>query len=198
MPGVSVVGRRAVREVDAVGRHAAPWPPDDPHSWDAEQAVTVLYSGHYGTFVRVAALLVRDVPTAEEVVQEAYVGLFRRWDRLRDPDAAVGYLRQAVVNGARSVLRRRGTAERAVEALAATPAPAPDPAASLADRRAVIDALARLPERQREVLVLRYYADWSEADIAAALGISPGAVKSYASRGVQALRPVLASWGQDR
>ena len=109
-----------------------------------------------------------------------------------------GYLRQAVINGSRSVLRRRGTVERTAPTLQAVPDISPDPALGVVDRRAVLDALAALPERQREVLVLRYYADLSEADIAAALGVSPGAVKSYASRGVQALRPVLKQGGSDR
>jgi RNA polymerase sigma-70 factor (sigma-E family) len=181
-------------DADAAAQ-AEPWPPADPRTWDAEQAVTVLYSAHYRQLVRTSALLVRDVASAEEVVQEAYVGLYRRWDRLRDPDAAVGYLRQAVVNGSRSVLRRRGTAERKAPTLYAVPGTSPDPATGVTDRRAVLDALAALPERQREVLVLRYYGDLSEADIASALGVSAGAVKSYASRGVQALRPVLMQGG---
>jgi RNA polymerase sigma-70 factor (sigma-E family) len=189
---ISTATRRAVPDVDAdAGR--APWPPADPRTWDAEQAITVLYTAHYRSLVRAAALLTRDVGNAEEVVQEAYVGLYRRWDRLRDPEAAAGYLRQAVVNGARSVLRRRGTAERHAPVLRAVSDYTPDPAGDVVSRRAVLDALAGLPERQREVLVLRYYADLSEADIAAALGISTGAVKSYAHRGVQALRPLLTT-----
>jgi RNA polymerase sigma-70 factor (sigma-E family) len=186
-----------VPDLDAdAGRGAAAWPPADPRTWDADQAVTVLYSGHYRSLVRTATFLVRDQATAEEVVQEAYVGLYRRWDRLRDPEAAVGYLRQAVINGSRSVLRRRGTADRNAPVLYAAHVDSPDHAHDVASRRTVLAALARLPERQREVLVLRYYADLSEADIASALGISRGAVKSYASRGVQALRPVLSIDGE--
>jgi RNA polymerase sigma-70 factor (sigma-E family) len=190
MGRISTATRRAVPGVDTGG--ALSWPPSDPRQWDADQAISVLYSAHYRTLVRAAGLLVRDVGTAEDVVQEAYVGLYRRWDRIRDPDAAAGYLRQAVINGARSVLRRRGTADRKAFVLGVLH-DVPDPATDVVARRAVLDALAGLPERQREVLVLRYYADLSEAEIATALGISTGAVKSYAHRGVQALRPVLTT-----
>jgi RNA polymerase sigma-70 factor (sigma-E family) len=172
------------------------WPPADPRRWDADQAVTVLHSAQYRPLVRTAALLLRDVGAAEEVVQEAYLGLYRRWDRIRDPEAAAAYLRRGVVNGARSVLRRRGTAQRAAPVLRAVPDSVPDPASEVVARITVLDALAELPERQREVLVLRYYADLSEAEIAAVLDISPGSVKSHAWRGVQALRPVLATDGE--
>lgn len=163
----------------------------DPSQWDADTALAVLHAAHYRRLVRTSMLLVRDLAMAEEVVQDAYVGLYTRWSRLRDPDAAVGYLRQAVINGSRSALRRRGTAQRAEPVLRAVPDISPDPAGDVSARRDVISALAALPERQREVLVLRYYGDLSEAEIAEALGVSRGAVKSYASRGAAALRPIL-------
>jgi RNA polymerase sigma-70 factor (sigma-E family) len=191
MGRISTATRRAVPDVDTDGGSHTPWPPADPRQWDADQAVTVLYTAHYRALVRTAALLLRDVGAAEEVVQEAYVGLYRRWDRLRDHEAGAAYVRRAVINGARSALRRRGTALRAAPVLRPVDDSAPDVATDVVARRAVLDALARLPERQREVLVLRYYADLSEAEIAASLGISTGAVKSYASRGAYALRPVL-------
>jgi RNA polymerase sigma-70 factor (sigma-E family) len=163
----------------------------DASTWDADTAVAVLHAVHYRRLVRTSALLVRDLATAEEVVQDAFVGLYTRWTKLRDPDAALGYLRQAVVNGSRSALRRRGTAQRAEPVLRAVPGISPDPAGDVSARRDVLAALADLPERQREVLVLRYYGDLSEAEIAVALGVSRGAVKSYASRGAAALRPIL-------
>lgn len=165
-------------------------PGDVPARWDRDTALTVLYTAHHRSLVRIAGLLLDDVGAAEEVVQDAYVGMYRRWYRLRDPDKAVAYLRQSTVNGARSALRRRGRARRALPRLLPTGG-APDVATQVASRRAVTEALARLPERQREVLVLRYYADWSEAQIADALGISRGAVKTHASRGLAALRPSL-------
>ncbi|MCU0265572.1 MAG: SigE family RNA polymerase sigma factor [Actinomycetia bacterium] len=165
-------------------------PGDAPARWDRDTALTVLYTAHHRSLVRIAGLLLRDVDAAEDVVQDAFVGLYRRWYRLRDPDKAAAYLRQATVNGARSALRRRGTARRALPRLLPT-ATDPDVAAQVTARHTVTDALARLPERQREVLVLRYYADLSEAQIADTLGISRGAVKTHASRGLAALRPSL-------
>ncbi len=164
---------------------------DDPRTWDADQAVTVLHAAHYRSLVRTAALLLRRTDLAEEVVQDAFVGLHRRWGRLRDPERAVAYLRQSTVNGARSATRRAATATRNQPLLAVDARSVPDPAGAVADRSAVMAALSSLPDRQREVLVLRYYADLSEAAIADALGISPGTVKAHASRGLAALRPTL-------
>jgi len=161
-------------------------------SWtDADEALTALYSAHYRNLVRLATFLLHDQGSAEEIVQDAFVAMHGAWRRLRDPEKAEAYLRQAVVNRSRSGLRHRK-----VEAKYA-PKPSPDaPSAEYGaigalERRSVIDALRMLPQRQREVLVLRYYGDLSEAQIADTLGISPGAVKSHASRGMTALRSTL-------
>jgi RNA polymerase sigma-70 factor (sigma-E family) len=162
-----------------------------PAEWDADRAVTALYGTHYRPLVRLAALLVRDVSTAEEVVQDSFVAMHSSWRRLRDTDKALSYLRQAVVNKSRSVLRHRMVVDRN--------APKPPPLAPSAEqgamteleRSAVISALRRLPPRQREALVLRYYCDLSEAQIASAMGISRGAVKSHTARGMSSLRTVL-------
>ena len=159
--------------------------------WDADTAVEELYAGHYRSLVRLSSLLVRDRETAEEVVQDAFVAMHGRWAALREPDKAVAYLRQAVVNRSRSVLRHRGVQARHVRAVVPDRSATDDPAHALARRSAVLDALAELSARQREVLVLRYYLDLSEADVAATLGISRGAVKSHTSRGVAALRPLM-------
>lgn len=159
--------------------------------WDAEQAVTTMYSTHYRSLVRLAALLVRDTATAEEVVQDSFIAMHSSWRRLRDSDKALSYLRQSVVNRSRSVLRHRMVVDRNA------PKPAPDmPSAeqgalSLLERSAVVSALRELPPRQREALVLRYYGDLSEAQIASAMGISRGAVKSHTARAIAALRTVL-------
>jgi RNA polymerase sigma-70 factor (sigma-E family) len=159
--------------------------------WDATQAVTEIYSTHYRSLVRLAVLLVRDVATAEEVVQDSFVAMHSAWRRLRDSDKALSYLRQSVVNRSRSVLRHRVVVDRNA------PKPAPDmPSAeqgalSMLERSAVISALRTLPLRQREALVLKYYADLSEAQIAATMGISQGAVKSHTARGMASLRAVL-------
>ncbi|MFG2335101.1 RNA polymerase sigma factor [Streptomyces yangpuensis] len=150
--------------------------------------VTDLYHAHRLGMVRLAVLLVDDLATAEDVVQDAFTALYRRHgERITEVDNALGYLRTSVVNTARSVLRRRRTMR------AWTPPPAVDiPSAEdhvVLDEahREVLAALARLTPRRRQVLVLRYWADLSEAEIAATLGISRGAVKSNASRGLDAL-----------
>ena len=162
-----------------------------PAEWDAARAVTAIYTTHYRSLVRLAVLLVRDVATAEEVVQDSFIAMHAAWRRLRDTEKALSYLRQSVVNRSRSVLRHRMVVDKNA------PKPAPDmPSAeqgalSLLERSAVIAALRKLPPRQREALVLKFYADLSEAQIATAMGISRGAVKSHTARGVAALRIVL-------
>jgi RNA polymerase sigma-70 factor (sigma-E family) len=157
----------------------------------ADDAVTALYTAHYRSLVRLSALLLGDAGLAEEVVQDAFVTMHGRWGRLREPEKAAAYLRQAVVNRSRSALRHRAVEERHRQ-----PGDAPMPSAESAalhtlEREDVMHALRALPQRQREALVLRYYLDLSEADIASAMGISQGAVKSHASRGIAALRAVL-------
>jgi RNA polymerase sigma-70 factor (sigma-E family) len=159
--------------------------------WDAARAVTAIYTTQYRSLVRLAVLLVRDVATAEEVVQDSFIAMHAAWRRLRDTEKALSYLRQSVVNRSRSVLRHRVVVDKNA------PKPAPDmPSAeqgaiSLLERSAVISALRTLPPRQREALVLKFYADLSEAQIATTMGISRGAVKSHTARGVAALRVVL-------
>jgi RNA polymerase sigma-70 factor (sigma-E family) len=159
--------------------------------WDADRAVTAIYSEHYRSLVRLAAFLVRDNATAEEVVQDSFVAMHGAWRRLRDTDKALSYLRQSVVNRSRSVLRHRMVVDKN------TPKPPPDmPSAEHGaiiqlERSAVVSALRGLPERQREALVLRYYGDLSEAQIASVMGISRGAVKSHTARAMAALRAVL-------
>jgi RNA polymerase sigma-70 factor (sigma-E family) len=163
----------------------------EPISWSADLAVIELYSVQYKALVRLAAMLVRDTSTAEEVVQEAFISMHDSWHRLKDAEKALAYLRQAVVNRSRSVLRHRMVVEKNA------PKPAPDmPSAehgamALLERSAVIAALRNLPGRQREAIVLRYYADLSEADIAAAMRISRGAVKSHTARGMASLKAAL-------
>jgi RNA polymerase sigma-70 factor (sigma-E family) len=162
-----------------------------PDQWSAELAVIELYSAQYKALVRLAAMLVRDTSTAEEVVQDAFIAMHDGWHRLKDADKALAYLRQAVVNRSRSVLRHRMVVEKNA------PKPAPDmPSAehgamALLERSEVIAALRDLPERQREAIVLRYYADLSEADIAATMRISRGAVKSHTARAMASLKAAL-------
>jgi RNA polymerase sigma-70 factor (sigma-E family) len=152
-----------------------------------------LYTEHRMRMVRLAILLVDDPSTAEDVVQEAFTGLHRHWAGLRDEAAAVGYLRTAVVNGSRSVLRRRRTAREYVPPHQVNARSAESLAMLSAEHQAVVDALGTLPPRQREVLVLRYYGGLSEAEIADATGISRGTVKSTASRALDAVARVMGS-----
>ncbi|QIX27354.1 SigE family RNA polymerase sigma factor [Nocardioides sp. JQ2195] len=169
---------------------------------DADSAVEQLYAAHWRSLVRLSVLLVRDVGTAEEVVQDAFVAMHGRWHTLREPDKALAYLRQAVVNRSRSVLRHRKVVDRHIASekhAAPRTTPGADQATIDHERRAaVLDALSRLPRRQREVLALRYYLDLSEAQIAETLGISRGAVKSHASRGATALRHQLGEVLEDQ
>src|SRR5215470_184350 len=168
----------------AAGRHAQPAPglvdgarspaasPGAPDGTGgaADHAVTVLFHRHYAALVREAALLVGDSATAEDVVQDCFIAVHRAWWRVRDPGTAVFYLRRSVINKSRSVLRRRAVADRH-PVLRERPLPsAEDSALAAAGISAVRAALRALPIRQREVLVLRYYADLSETQIAAVMG----------------------------
>jgi RNA polymerase sigma-70 factor (sigma-E family) len=158
-----------------------------------ETALTLedLYRQHRMRLVRLAVLLVDEASTAEDVVQEAFTGLHRHWSGLRDEAAALGYLRTAVVNGSRSVLRRRKTARGYVPPHQANARSAESLAMLTTEHQAVVTALGQLPPRQREVLVLRYYGGMSEAEIATATGVSRGTVKSSASRALDALQRLL-------
>ncbi|MBC8090525.1 MAG: SigE family RNA polymerase sigma factor [Pseudonocardia sp.] len=169
--------------------------PPEPTMPGAPLTLADLYRDHRVRLVRLAVLLVDDPATAEDVVQEAFAGLHRHWTGLRDEAAAVGYLRTAVVNGSRSVLRRRRTAREYVPPHQVNARSAESLAMLSAEHQAVVDALATLPPRQREVLVLRYYGGMSEAEIADATGISRGTVKSTASRALDAVSHVLNPGG---
>nr|WP_199701054.1 SigE family RNA polymerase sigma factor [Jiangella rhizosphaerae] len=161
---------------------------------EADAAITDLYAAHYVRLVRLATLLQGSEAVAEEVVQDAFVALHRRWRRLREPAAAVAYLRTSVVHGCRSVQRRRGVAARHPEEPAGHAPSAEQVAVGDAAADAVVEALRGLPDRQREALVLRYYGGLSESEIASAMKISNGAVKSHASRGLAGLREAMAEW----
>lgn len=154
--------------------------------------VPALYALHRLALIRMAVLLVDDIASAEDVVQDAFLGLYRNQHKVREPAAALGYLRTAVVNASRSVLRRRQTMRKHLLALAPKDAEPVDSEVMLdADHREVLGALHALPPGQREVLILRYWSNLSEAEIADALGLSRGAVKSQASRGIDKLEKIL-------
>jgi RNA polymerase sigma-70 factor (sigma-E family) len=184
--------------LDEHNGHAEALPPDAfgvsgtaRAEWSPDRAVIELYSEHYRALVRLAALLVRDKPTAEEVVQDSFVAMHGGWQRLRDTEKALAYLRQSVVNRSRSVLRHRTVVDKNLQKAPPDMPSAEHGALVLLERSAVVAALRGLPDRQREAIVLRYYADLSEAEIATAMGISRGAVKSHTARGMTALRTAL-------
>jgi RNA polymerase sigma-70 factor (sigma-E family) len=149
-----------------------------------------LYAQEWWPMVRLATGLVDTTAVAEDVVQDAFAAVYRHWDRIVDHGAASAYLRRSVVNAARSALRRRIRARKYT--LVDTDVAAADATTMLAaDHDLVREAMRTLPDRQREVLTLRYVAELSDPEIAAATGLSPGGVRSASSRGLAALRTVL-------
>jgi|KBSSwiStaDraftv2_1062776.scaffolds.fasta_scaffold04629_13 RNA polymerase sigma-70 factor (sigma-E family) len=148
-----------------------------------------LYERQWWPMLRLATGLVDDVASAEDVVQDAFANVYRRWGSIADPG---GYLRTAVVNAARSALRRRGTERKHLRVEPVWHSDAADHAALVKDEgSAIVRALRALPDRQREVLVLRYLAELTDAEIAAATGLSEGGVRSASSRGLAALRTTM-------
>jgi len=165
--------------------------PSPERTADPARYVTELFRAHHLELVRLAVLIVGDLATAEDVVQDAFEQLHRRWRTLRKQSSALDYARSAVLNGSRSVLRRRSVARRHEPRIFASSHADADVAAGFEQRSELIEAFRRLPARQREVLALRYYVDMSVADAAATLRISEGAVRSTASRGLDALARIL-------
>jgi len=161
-----------------------------PSAAESARSVTELFTEHHLGLVRLALLMVGDLATAEDVVQDAFEQLHRRWRGLRQQSSALDYARTAVLNGSRSV-RRRLVARRHEGRIAGPPPYGADAAIALEQRSELIGAFGSLPRRQREVLALRYYLDLSVADTAATLRISEGAVRSTASRGLAALARAL-------
>ena len=162
---------------------------------DAEttEELADLYRQHYRQLVRLAALLLDDLPTSEEVVQDAFVQMHRSWGRVTEPAKRAAYLRSVVLNGARSRSRRRTLGRRLEVVRSGEGESAESGALRGEDRREVLAALRALPGRQRECLVLRYYLDLPEAAIAETLGISAGSVKTHTHRGLAALERALES-----
>jgi RNA polymerase sigma-70 factor (sigma-E family) len=174
-------------------RRTQPGPQPSP---EADTLVTALYQAHALGLIRFAYLMLGERQAAEDVVQEAFAGLYRRWERLSDPGKALPYVRASVLNGCRSQLRRHGRAPagQAADGLADAAFPvasAESAVLSAEQRRSVLQALRQLPARQREVLVLRFYLDLPEPQIAAAMGIGPSTVRSTAHRALRALGHIL-------
>jgi RNA polymerase sigma-70 factor (sigma-E family) len=168
---------------------------------EAARQVTLLYSEHALGLARLAVIMLGDPGTAEDIVQDAFLGLYRRWHTLADPSRAQGYLRSSVLNGCRTAARRRSRREAFARS-----GPLADPgfyggprAAESAEALALLSeehhetlaAIRALPARQREAVVLRYYLDLSEAQTAAAMGVAVGTVKSATSRALAKLARAL-------
>lgn len=151
-----------------------------------------LYDAHWRYLVRFAVLLVDDPASAEDVVQDAFVALYRNRENLREPEAALAYLRTSVVNLSRSVIRRRVVARKHLKVAEPEGTAGADHDVLLRDEhRAALAAVRALPRHQREVLTLRFWSGLSEKEIAQTLGIAQGSVKSAASRGMATLQRVL-------
>jgi len=199
---VSLLAARARRVTRALaGSHQ-----DGTPGSDADHAVTMLYDRHYRALTQLAGLLVSDAAVAEEIVQDAFVAMHRAWRHLPGCDKAVPYLRQAVVRRSRSrrAARRCPGAARPGRGSARPGRGAWRPDAPTGGQRAISTqpapglaaaglaaALRALPARQREALVLRYYADMPDSQIATAMGINARAVSSYVARGISSLRVPL-------
>ncbi len=154
----------------------------------AADQVTMLYRLHGMDLVRIAAVMLGSRAAAEDAVQDAFCGLYRRWDQLADSQSALPYVRSAVMNRCRSELRRARLQRRGDQNLRPLNGESPEQAAILGEEhRDVVAALRRLPDRQRESLILRYFMDLSESEVAAAMGVSQGTVKSTTSRALAAL-----------
>lgn len=151
-----------------------------------------LYRELWWPFLRLATGLIGHAAAAEDIVQDAFAATYRRWDTIRDHQAAAAYLRAAVVNGSRSAVRRQVTARKHLRAATEETDEAADHTAMRdSEHDSVRAALLALPDRQREVLTLRFVAELSDAEIAAATGLSEGGVRSASSRGLAALRNAL-------
>ena len=188
LPGVFPAGEPCpVRPRPGAGRTARAG-----GGWVAGGALTEIYSAEYGSLVRMAASLVSDIETAEEVVQDSFVATQGAWPQLRDSDKLLAYVRQSVMNRARSVIRRRMVVDRHPPKHEPDAPSAEYSAIAELERSAVMAALRLLPQRQREVLVLRFYLGLREGQIAAALGISKGTVKAHTRRAMTAMRDTLA------
>ena len=161
---------------------------------EAAAAITALYGAHALGLIRLALVMTGDRQAAEDIVHDAFCGLHRRWPALRDSSKALLYVRSAVLNGCRMEFRRLKSTSATTGRLAAEPPSAwsaESAALAIQEQQEVLTALRRLPPRQREALVLRYYLDLSEADTAAAMRVSKGTAKSTVARGLRALRDLL-------
>lgn len=185
--------RVAVEDADVVSTGPADVGSPDP-AGEGDLDLDALYQSSYHEMVRLARQFVDDVESAQDVVHDAFLGLHRNRHKLESPGNAKAYLRTAVVNQSRSALRRRRTAREYAATVEPDVGPGSDEPVIIADEHAqVLKHLDELPERMRQVLVLRYWQGLSEAEIAVTLGIRQGTVKSQASRGMAKLAEAMRS-----
>ena len=177
--------------------HPTPIPRDRPTSAPmirletaAEDPLATLFHDHYGGLVRLVSGLLDDNESCEEVVQDAFAAMANGSAR-PEPGKEAAYLRSAALNGARSQLRKRRVRRRQPAPALQLVNPAEHDAVIRVENQEILHVVRELPDRQREVLLLRYQADLSESEIAETLGISAGSVKTHASRGLAAVRDRL-------
>ncbi|MGH3245259.1 MAG: RNA polymerase sigma factor [Trebonia sp.] len=166
---------------------------DAPPDADARQQVTALFEAHALGLVRLAKVMLGDQSIAEDLVQDAFIGMYRKWASLQDRNKALGYLRTSVLNGCRTAHRNR---TRRTRALLLTPdadgiVSAEESALIGEASREVLSALRALPPRQREAVVLRHYLGLTEEEAAQAMRITRGTIKSATSRGLSTLARIL-------
>jgi RNA polymerase sigma-70 factor (sigma-E family) len=151
--------------------------------------VTALYEAHALSLIRLAYVMLGDRPAAEDVVQEAFLGLYQRWSKLRDTASAPGYLRVSVLNGCRMVLRSSARRDdRTARIASELPWESAEATALVSEKyRQLLSGIRALPPRQREALVLRYYLELTEEQTAQSMGVTRGTVKSATSRALAAL-----------
>lgn len=178
------------------GLPGTPWTDESDRDLDSPTRADALYRRHYPDAVRLAYLLTSDANAAEDIAQEAFLAAAPRLFGLSSPDAFAAYLRRTVIRRvlmrARGAGRETGRWERIAAHARETSI---DPTAGAAIRLDVVTALRALPPKQRTALVLRYWADLSEDDIAALMRCRRGTVKSTLSRALDALRRDLADDG---
>ncbi|MBB0230680.1 SigE family RNA polymerase sigma factor [Streptomyces calidiresistens] len=203
LPGPRAGGLPVIAPVPARGVTARPSRSDAPPEQRTADAgatmaegttvdhLTETYQAHYRSLLGLAALLLDDTASCEDVVQEAFIRVHSARRRVRDPEKTLAYLRQTVVNLSRSALRRRILGLKLLSKPMPDMASAEEGAYEQLERAELVKAMRGLQRRQREVLVLRYFADMSEAEVARTLGISAGSVKAYGSRGIAALRVAM-------
>lgn len=162
------------------------------HAGGEPATLTELFRAHHLELVRLAVLMTGDLATAEDVVQDVFERLHRRWPGRTGQEVGLAYARVSVMNGCRSAHRRVAVRRKYTRRVADQDQHSPDAAAATADRGALAAALRMLPDRQRKAIVLRFYCDLDVAEIAQMLGIGPSSVRSTISRALATLARLVA------